>query len=879
MMEKEQIRTLIETNLASNNISDASLRIQPDSYRGWRIAIITSSFEGHSYQDRRKLALDGIERLTNVEVAWLDLLTPDEQEWAGALPSPGATENAPLWPESLARARTTSPGTHYPSDLEEDLERPFVATFYSLRGGVGRSTALSYTGRLLAEKGYSVICVDMDLEAPGLAALFGVEAQVSEDQGVVPLLVSIDTGGEPNITDHLVRIDLDIELYLLPAGNPTPDYARRLSLIDPEAWYSEERNPLRILIEQLGSTLPFRPDVLLLDARTGINPMSGPLLFDLADLAIVVFFPHPQAKAGTEALVRGLLRSNTRRPLDPRLTPEPRFIVSPLPASRAREVISRYEERALSWINHWMLDVNEARSETETEPFIETDITHFIRYREDLATSDRVSRDEEIDLAFTPVANWILRFIPTAAETGRQATIESIKPKILGELRFPTGTAEDQEDIVKSFVTTPVVRRALSEEVPLVVGRKGTGKTAIFRRLVERAERGAAPVHAPAQLGSSRSWMLTADGFRSAESALQESGLSWNQLWSYQACIAALYYCSRQGLELPEALPFELPPETASSKDVLNSFRTATRSSDLGLELTDLLRRLDRGLDHTVLLVFDGLDSGFGHTSDDRKRRQAAVEGLFALWVDQAGAFENLRFKVLLREDIWKDLRFENKSHLYGRSVALRWNDRSDYFKVILKQAARSNAFASALPGLLGRDQSRNDYEVDLWNDEDVQKAWSFLVGERMKGGKTTFTRNWVWNRLADANNDHTPRYLLQLFNEAARRELEESKASAYTRSIIRPRALERSLPIVSAQAFEGLAEEFKELEPIFDRLRKHGATPVPASELDQLEDELSLAREVGVLSEHEGSDENIRKYRVPEIYRHALEMKRRGPL
>ena len=43
-----------------------------------------------------------------------------------------------------------------------------IATFYSYRGGVGRSMAMANVGELLADMGYRVILCDWDLEAPGL---------------------------------------------------------------------------------------------------------------------------------------------------------------------------------------------------------------------------------------------------------------------------------------------------------------------------------------------------------------------------------------------------------------------------------------------------------------------------------------------------------------------------------------------------------------------------------------------------------------------------------------------------------------------------------------------------------------------------------------
>src|SRR5262249_26708786 len=140
--------------------------------------------------------------------------------------------------------------------------------------------------------------------------------------------------------------------------------------------------------------------------------------------------------------------------------------------------------------------------------------------------------------------------------------------------------------------------------------------------------------------------------------------------------------------------------------------------------------------------------------------------------------FQNLKFKVLLRFDIWQQLCFENKGHLLGRSKQLEWRDQAEYFKTALKQAARSESYRSM------SDRAIRTMDIDLWSQAEVFHAWNILVGERMKGGKTTFTRNWVWNRLADGLGDHGPRALSQLFNEAVGWERREEERSAYDRSI-----------------------------------------------------------------------------------------------
>lgn len=141
------------------------------------------------------------------------------------------------------------------------------------------------------------------------------------------------------------------------------------------------------------------------------------------------------------------------------------------------------------------------------------------------------------------------------------------------------------------------------------------------------------------------------------------------------------------------------------------------------------------------------------------------------------------------------------------------------------------------------------------------------------------FTRNRVRNRLADANEDHSPRYLLQLFQEGLKREREEHRRSPYDRSVLRPRVLTESLPEVSQQALAAFNEEFPELTALLDRLQSIGRTPVVSEQItgDEMQEHLALAREVGLMAPYEVADEAVLRYKVPELYRWALKMSRMG--
>lgn len=64
-----------------------------------------------------------------------------------------------------------------------------IITFYSYKGGVGRSMALANVAWLLAKK-YNVLVIDWDLEAPGIHKFFNISKEHIE-KGLIDIFMII----------------------------------------------------------------------------------------------------------------------------------------------------------------------------------------------------------------------------------------------------------------------------------------------------------------------------------------------------------------------------------------------------------------------------------------------------------------------------------------------------------------------------------------------------------------------------------------------------------------------------------------------------------------------------------------------------------------
>jgi MinD-like ATPase involved in chromosome partitioning or flagellar assembly len=862
-------RQRIISNARALGLGNARIHVAQGRFGGLRIRVVHDRLAEMNDYERRQKLLNG---LPDVESA--ELLTPAEEEWYGPA-FVESDEPLPTWPEALENTSSTAPLT-FVSDLDQDIQTPAIVTFYSLRGGVGRTTALAAAARMLAGLGRRVLCIDMDFEAPGLPYLLGLP-EPDLKQGALPLLLALEQDEDIDIRDHVQRVSEAYELYCMPAGLLSTQYAERLRLLDPESWYREDFNPLHRLLD-LSARSSLSPDIILLDARTGISAINAPLLFDVSDMAVICFFPHPQARRGTELLVQSMLAARTRRSTDElRIAPELRFLVTPVPPGPSAV---RVRDRALFWIDTWLERVQDRRP-ADVGPLQGNELTRVVPYSPETAFKNEVTLTDVMDDIYGPVADWIEQLMPQRSELPGMQAVN--KADILNQLEFSTGTAEYQTNFFEDFVHTRLSIQAMDQKYPLVIGRKGTGKTAVFRWLFEQPSLGISPiaVMCPNAFRDRVPWVLGSEGFKAAEQRLGSTGSSWQTFWScYTTLAVALSLGSEAIAPAPDSLGIDFGEIASRSANldelhIVEAISTMLRNPDAGLLAVRWLRETNSRLDAARFLLFDGLDTGFGNDAPSRRRRTEAVTGLFTFLTENEQRLPKLPFKVLLRFDIWQQLRFENKSHLLGRSLQLLWRDQTEYFKTVLKQAVRSDSYMNALRA------EQIDPDVDAWQEPEVFRAWNMLVGERMKGGKTTFTRNWVWNRLADGQGDHGPRSLSQLFDAAVKWERREEMRSPYDRSIIRPRALVPSLEGVSNEALQALSEEFPELSGLINALGTISRTPFAPEDIAQVDpnatEELDLALEVGLIAVHEGTHEDVRRYRVPDLYRLALGLSRRG--
>jgi tetratricopeptide (TPR) repeat protein/CO dehydrogenase nickel-insertion accessory protein CooC1 len=201
-----------------------------------------------------------------------------------------------------------------------------VITFYSYKGGTGRTMALANVAWILACNGNRVLAVDWDLESPGLHKFFHPfldESIVSATPGVIEIIndyASAAVSAAPRDEDwHLkyARVDRDAvslewafpengKLDFLSAGRQNRDYSAAVSSLDWDNFY--DRLGGGRFFRAMRENMKENYDFVLIDSRTGLSDVADICTIELPDVLVVCFTLSDQSIEGAANVARQISR-------------------------------------------------------------------------------------------------------------------------------------------------------------------------------------------------------------------------------------------------------------------------------------------------------------------------------------------------------------------------------------------------------------------------------------------------------------------------------------------------------------------------------------------------------------------------------------------
>jgi MinD-like ATPase involved in chromosome partitioning or flagellar assembly len=332
-------------------------------------------------------------------------------------------------------------------------------TFYSYKGGVGRTLALANVAKYLASFGQKVFAIDLDLEAPGLHyKLAGAAQQRAIEAGLVDVLDAFvgQRAAPESLERYVMRVDHRTDtrgsIHLMPAGHvPSAPYWKKLAQLSwHELFYAEGARGIPFFLElkeRIGRE--FDPDYLLIDARTGITELGGMATTLLPDLVVCLLANNPESLEGARAVLRGIRRTPRLPGQDPvEILP----VVTRIPKGLDDGLEERLIERVRAFLSEPADDLSDTLSVSEvfvlhSEPDLQ--IAEALRVGGDRTPDDSPLLRDYLRL--------FMRMFPAVVEPKLVAQVQSAVAEVMDD---PDGSQRRLEALTTAF-PHPISYRAL----------------------------------------------------------------------------------------------------------------------------------------------------------------------------------------------------------------------------------------------------------------------------------------------------------------------------------------------------------------------------------------------------------------------------------
>lgn len=185
-------------------------------------------------------------------------------------------------------------------DSEKETKHCKVISFYSYKGGVGRTIALMQTANLLALKGKKIALIDFDIEAPSFNEIFSDSIQ--SDKGLMNYLYSkLYNLDKIEVSSIVSKLPLNApgDVYIVPAGSINKKYVKMLEALKEKR--ISENKYIEELIDELYKNYDI--DYVLIDSRTGINNWGALSIGEIADEVMLFAYPNEENVKGINLIL------------------------------------------------------------------------------------------------------------------------------------------------------------------------------------------------------------------------------------------------------------------------------------------------------------------------------------------------------------------------------------------------------------------------------------------------------------------------------------------------------------------------------------------------------------------------------------------------
>jgi hypothetical protein len=504
--------------------------------------------------------------------------------------------------------------------------------------------------------------------------------------------------------------------------------------------------------------------------------------------------------------------------------------------------------------------------------------------------------------------------------------------QVLAGLNFGRVDAESDSRFESCFIGTDMLRHILQPQHSLILGSKGSGKSAAFRLLCTDKDR----VKPLFPKGYEEIFCIPVYGLQNEEyvygtelSQLRSNTIDdFRYFWLLIIGLKTVTFLTEdprvrefvsksknpelkeaykmiqgvvEDLELAEGknkvskLKHRItqllkPHGKGESEDSLPQLLAGEFRHKTGMSVGSMLDKIDMILWETKCLAWIMLDKLDLLFIEDFEKLKSAVTGLVQLLIEHSNRFKNIQFKIFLRTDLYRQLRIVNKSHLVSYTTEMKWRG-----PLLLKLLV---ARAVADPSVQQYCEEQTGEPVDVpavvnGSDDDVLRWFYVLFESTMSLEQRSepcdpFIHVWMLKYLADGMGNVYPREQIHLGNLAVGKQLDINRGEGSHQStrLISARALKEAFAQVSVYRCDTyLYSEFPHLSKHFDVFRGADRARFTRDELYEFfqtmepsgDEAIRAVYDTGLLAPLGRTVDSSMEFRIPLLYRTGLGITQRG--
>ena len=463
-------------------------------------------------------------------------------------------------------------------------------------------------------------------------------------------------------------------------------------------------------------------------------------------------------------------------------------------------------------------------------------------------------------------------------------------PFRLADLKFGAEEAEKDNLLEASYVQRPVLGGFLDSNRTIVIGDRGSGKSALFRKLRDGG---------PADSSNGQVSVLPLDdpyGFLdriivkgSDPSSVEEYRAAWLLMVACVLASAVPAAAPKQlrvmarGLRSAFALEDERPPRVARLVRAVGrklsgtGLKFAVGPVNLEMKVPDgshgptgtlvdvekFMRLHDQYLaavGERVVVPIDRIDEVFKYA---RHRQETLVQGLLQA-ESTISQLENLRILVFLRTDLFETYDIQEKNKLVSRTLVLEWSEE-DLLRLLVNRVF-ANPPVQKLASRLGRVE-------DSPGKLDIPAALVALFPGEVEGQPT---QRWLIECLRNGNGSIAPRLVI-LFLLLVRDLSEDPEATVSGLPLFSGQAARDAMTKVSDLSYSEIVDDFQVARSFVLNCRAGKVSTFELCDIEELFDpaegtvslQVRLLERLGFL-ERMITDEAGRRtpvFRIPALY------------